>query len=269
MYTRCPHCQTVFRLTAAQLKARGGQVRCGRCQQVFQADQHLVDRPAKSSTKAAPGATRKRTRKTARPEVAPAAHVARAEPAAAEPAGTSAETAPAKPAVAPLLRPARVRTRTLYWTAGSALFALLLIVQGLVFYAGDLVRAAPVLRGAVAVLCGVLPCRLRPSIDMRRLDLVETQVTPHPRYDRALRIQATIVNRADVAQPYPLLEVSLIDSQGQLVARRAYPPREYLRKPQDIDAGLPPQVAVSVQLDITSPGPQASGYEILLLPPGE
>jgi hypothetical protein len=66
-----------------------------------------------------------------------------------------------------------------------------------------------------------------------------------------------------------LLEVSLIDSQGQLVARRAYQPREYLSKPEAIQQGLPPQVAVNVQLDITSSGAQASGYEVLLLPPSE
>lgn len=35
LITRCDHCQTVFRISAMQLQARGGQVRCGRCLQVF------------------------------------------------------------------------------------------------------------------------------------------------------------------------------------------------------------------------------------------
>ncbi len=35
LFTRCAHCQTVFRITAPQLQARGVQVRCGRCLQVF------------------------------------------------------------------------------------------------------------------------------------------------------------------------------------------------------------------------------------------
>jgi predicted Zn finger-like uncharacterized protein len=35
--TRCSHCDTVFRVTAEQLRARAGQVRCGRCLQVFDA----------------------------------------------------------------------------------------------------------------------------------------------------------------------------------------------------------------------------------------
>ncbi len=35
LLTRCAHCHTVFRITPEQLQAHGGQVRCGRCMQVF------------------------------------------------------------------------------------------------------------------------------------------------------------------------------------------------------------------------------------------
>lgn len=33
--TRCPHCQTQFRVTMAQLELREGKVRCGTCREVF------------------------------------------------------------------------------------------------------------------------------------------------------------------------------------------------------------------------------------------
>lgn len=45
MLTRCPGCTTTFRLTPEQIKARHGQVRCGRCQHVFDAIEFLVDTP--------------------------------------------------------------------------------------------------------------------------------------------------------------------------------------------------------------------------------
>lgn len=35
LLTRCTHCHTVFRITAEQLQAHGGKVRCGRCLQIF------------------------------------------------------------------------------------------------------------------------------------------------------------------------------------------------------------------------------------------
>ncbi|MDR0439635.1 MAG: zinc-ribbon domain-containing protein [Candidatus Accumulibacter sp.] len=43
MKTRCPDCQTVFRVTPEQIRARAGRVRCGYCQAVFDAIDSLVD----------------------------------------------------------------------------------------------------------------------------------------------------------------------------------------------------------------------------------
>lgn len=39
--TQCPFCESIFAVTPEQLSARGGHVRCGKCFQVFKADQHL------------------------------------------------------------------------------------------------------------------------------------------------------------------------------------------------------------------------------------
>ena len=43
MYTRCPHCLTVFIVGAEQLKAAHGNVRCGTCLESFDAIPHLSD----------------------------------------------------------------------------------------------------------------------------------------------------------------------------------------------------------------------------------
>lgn len=42
---RCPACGTVFRVTAEQLRLKGGKVRCGECQKVFNAFDHLHNEP--------------------------------------------------------------------------------------------------------------------------------------------------------------------------------------------------------------------------------
>jgi predicted Zn finger-like uncharacterized protein len=41
--TQCPHCQTRFRVASDQLKLRGGIVRCGACQRIFDGSAHLID----------------------------------------------------------------------------------------------------------------------------------------------------------------------------------------------------------------------------------
>ncbi len=43
MLTQCPACNTTFRVTAEQIKAKGGRVRCGQCQHAFNALDTLID----------------------------------------------------------------------------------------------------------------------------------------------------------------------------------------------------------------------------------
>ncbi len=42
IYTRCPECSTVFRVTEEHLKLAKGKVRCGACLSIFKATEHLV-----------------------------------------------------------------------------------------------------------------------------------------------------------------------------------------------------------------------------------
>ncbi|TVP54317.1 MAG: DUF3426 domain-containing protein, partial [Halomonadaceae bacterium] len=63
--TRCPQCNTRFRVTEAQLAVAKGKVRCGQCRTVFNALEHLLEEPLA----AVPEATRAETTPTA--DVAP------------------------------------------------------------------------------------------------------------------------------------------------------------------------------------------------------
>ena len=49
--TRCPNCQTAFRITDAHLKSAKGSVRCGSCLKVFNALDHLTIAPVKKPAK--------------------------------------------------------------------------------------------------------------------------------------------------------------------------------------------------------------------------
>jgi predicted Zn finger-like uncharacterized protein len=45
MFTQCSKCETVFRLSAEVLRKAGGQVRCGKCGEVFNALARLAEKP--------------------------------------------------------------------------------------------------------------------------------------------------------------------------------------------------------------------------------
>lgn len=54
--TRCPHCQTTFRVAHDQLKLRAGLVRCGACKEIFNGIEHLLrpDETAPATSPATP-----------------------------------------------------------------------------------------------------------------------------------------------------------------------------------------------------------------------
>jgi len=54
--TRCPHCDTIFRVAQDQLKLRAGLVRCGSCKQIFNGMEHLL-LPGQPSVPTAPPST--------------------------------------------------------------------------------------------------------------------------------------------------------------------------------------------------------------------
>lgn len=90
MLTRCPACETAFRVTPEQLKARGGKVRCGKCQTVFNALDSLVETPLPAATATKPVAP------VAPPEIADVGAAATAE-AVRPPAAVAAIPAPPLP----------------------------------------------------------------------------------------------------------------------------------------------------------------------------
>jgi predicted Zn finger-like uncharacterized protein len=54
MRTRCPVCNTVFRVTSEQLRLKAGKVRCGHCQAVFNAFDELMEETEAAADSAPP-----------------------------------------------------------------------------------------------------------------------------------------------------------------------------------------------------------------------
>jgi predicted Zn finger-like uncharacterized protein len=266
MHTRCPQCHTVFVVKPAQLAARDGLVRCGRCMTVFNAQDTLVEKTAASPVPVAPRKPAKKTTPTKKTGAkAPPDPARRRKSAPVRQAPLEADTIAPTSLTLPGLAP-RLETRLPFWILGNLLLCAVLLGQGIYFYGSDLARLSPPLKPVLAALCGVLGCELTPPQDINLIDLVEARVAPHPKFTKALRIRATLVNRAPFAQAYPTMEVTLSDNSGQVIARRAFRPIEYVEKTRVDGELLPPNVAVPVLLDVTHPDSRALGYEIRLLP---
>jgi predicted Zn finger-like uncharacterized protein len=111
LFTRCPDCETTFRVTDEALKKAHGQVRCGRCASVFNAYAELRDPHTGAEIKREPPAVQKPS-VSADPvraaETGAAADAANPAPAAtAAPPTATPPAATAAPAAAPTPAPKR------------------------------------------------------------------------------------------------------------------------------------------------------------------
>lgn len=244
MYTQCPRCRTVFGVTDEQLRARGGMVRCGRCRNVFQADATLFDAP--------PGGG----------PPAPNTPV-RHEPVLIE-EDDVAEEITVSEALAIETESNAADERHWPWWLGNLLLLLVLAGQ-LLWMERTRLLLYPGVRPDVSAVCRALGCHLWWREDITRIELRRVSVTAHPRYRAALEVGFTLVNRAPVGQPYPRVELSLLDPQGSVLARRSFGPAAYGRDPQ---ARLAPNVGDRVHFGVTRPGTTRAGlsYELRTFP---
>ena len=295
MYTHCPHCRTTFRIHVEQLAQARGQVRCGVCNDCFNALDTLSEFP----TAPAPLAKEARTADVPPPapplewpvveasapeEAAAALEVSDSGGGLVEPAADGAQAPPvaaipraeeilpdlgiivAEPRVLPAVAQARTPPlwQTSLWAALNVLLILALIAQYVYYNRQQLVQY-PELRPWIAQACASIGCDVPLQRDVKRIVLTDRLVESHPSRPNALLIDATLVNQADFTQPFPLLELRFSDLNNQLIAGRRFRPDEYLPPATPWQAGMAPHQPAHITLEIIDPGKDAVSFQFDLL----
>lgn len=238
MLTRCPECATRFRVHEEQLRVAAGRVRCGYCGCLFDARFPFDPTPATPEHAAAKGVV-------ARCQREPGTNTATDT--------TAAVTIPAAP---PHSRPARWRKAL----GGAAALLLLsaLALQG-VWWQRHALAAQPQGLELVRLLCRIAPCHPRPPRAPERIEVLERELEPLPGQPGALLFHLRMVNRAPHPQPYPLLELRLLDARQRLAGVRRFTPAQYLTAAGDgiLESGA----GADVHLELIPPGEDISGFE--------
>ena len=266
MYTQCPACLTTFKVTPAQLEVHGGMVRCGICSAVFHAEQRLLQvKPDSNQAEAVllqvPEATKKdKSRRSGKSRRRSGRR--RIDKLRTIDEKLAQEASIPTVTKQPLFTKPRLRSSFLLWAFGSVTLLLLLAGQFVYFYRNEL-ATIPTWRPYLVDICLYAGCKLKPLRDVGRIELLQTSIAPHPQYENALRIRATLVNRASFRQDYPWMEVSLTSNAGNVIARRTFSPIQYSETP--LEGALTPNVVATALLDVTNPEGKAVGYEIRLV----
>lgn len=145
------------------------------------------------------------------------------------------------------------------WIACGAL--LLALLAQVVDHERDRLATVPAIAPALTAVYGLIGRSIEPRWDIAAYDIHEWTATPDTP-SKTIQLRAKIRNRADQAQPWPLLRIIFEDRYGGLVARRDFTPTEYLPgHPRDsgmMGAGM----QIEANLALVDPGSQVVSYEI-------
>lgn len=294
--TRCPACNTHFRVVNDQLKIAEGWVRCGQCGEVF--DANLSMQPWPPQADASPPVVAPETEPASiapglaesAPMTEPPASVEQAEPLAEqetdsghtlgplpEPPPEAEAEAEARVAPSPVpepevafVRQARRRAtwsrpwvRGLMWVTAVAL-AMLLVLQILVHQRDRLAAAYPAVTPALQALCEPLGCTIEPY---RQIESVQIDSSALVREREDLyRLEVGLKNVSALALAMPALELSLTNAADDVVLRRVLQPGEWDNPAPSLPAHG--TVLLSVRLSLQDAGDlRMAGYRALVFYP--
>ena len=300
MQTQCPHCDTKFRVTEAQVQAADGFVRCGVCNEVFNAIEvasHHKHQASLLDNVAANESSEK--------ESTIEALTAEKQPAAVTEENERIKELPDDEAVIVNTRTAADETKkdafdlfneesnetlqhvvpdkfrdsyssqspslvtTALWSTGILLLTATLIIE-YTWFNRDQLNKIPELQGTISILCQQFKCKNFSIRDPANIELISRNIYSHPNEKSALMVNITMRNNAAFAQPYPIMQIDFSDIRGNSVAARRFWPKEYLANESKQHNTEQPFIlqansSASVALEIQDPGKQAMTYEFNFL----
>jgi len=249
LVTRCPACGTAFRAQRAQLSARGGSVRCGKCGTVFDGIAALVEEGADQLA------------------LEPSPQLGLFDPSRRQPAGAMPDSDLPLP---PFMEDEPGPRRRWLWVALCLLGFGALAWQAVQRFHTELAAAVPESRALLAAACGAAGCELalprRP--DLMSIDSSDLQADP--RREGLIVLNAVLRNRARFAQDYPTLELTLTDEGDRPVLRRVLAPRDYLeaaRASALLTEGVAPGGETALRVFLDAGRTRATGYRLYLFYP--
>lgn len=280
--TQCPECSTRFKVSAEQLAAHDGLVRCGRCHEVFDAREYLQEEepnpqlplPIEDQQTIAEGA----------PSEDPPPPL---EEVSVEEAATSPETdltpIPNVPGLeeevlslaqqvtleetsAEITAPAP-RKGSWLGVVTAVLLTLTLATQATYFYRVELAAHLPGLKPALIQYCELLGCTIELPRQAESMSIESSELESDSVQSNLITLHALLHNLAPYAQAYPSLELTLTDMQDAAIARRVFKPSDYLKASDDMQKGLAANRELALALRIDTADLKPAGYRLFLFYP--
>ena len=254
MVTKCPVCDTAFRVTPEQLQAREGKVRCGRCMTVF------------DGAKAAAAVAAESQRAPLMLE--PGAPAPAPRPAEAPPEEKDYGPAPRQLSLDDMYPPEEPRPPASPWWAVAVMLMLCLMAgQALYFYRAELASRYPGFKPLLVRWCGMLGCKVLPPQRPKQIAIEASDLqVEDPARPGLIQLTATLRNHAGHEIAYPAVDLVLTNTKEHTLARRIFLPQEYLERGKDAAAGIAASAEVTIRLVLDTGDLNPAGFRLDLLP---
>lgn len=253
MKTRCPKCQTRYNVDPDALLAADGLARCFRCGTVFDAVAENAGPVGRDDDRDYHALTVDEQSEFANTDNEPV-DLPFEIPDTLEALQPSDDAAID---VLDTLYEKRSRRGLLYGLI-AALLIIALAAQLAWRYRADLLANYPVLEP----LCQYIECRPSVVHEPQMFRVLARDMKPTRNEPGSLTLSMRIRNEADIAQPLPDIQLSLLDNNGGVLIRRRLAPREYLFPAPPADRLVAAGEVVTIDLDFKDPGYLATGFTI-------
>ncbi len=153
--------------------------------------------------------------------------------------------------------------RSWLWQLLTVITALVLVMQIAIFQFDHFSRIAPY-RSWYGTICHIVGCQLPEIIDYSKIRAYNLVIRSHPRADNALVVDTILLNTAPFKQPFPNLQLSFSDLNGNLQSAREFAPSEYLGGEMVGQTHMPSRQPIHLSLEIVDPGREAVNYSIAI-----
>lgn len=262
MYTQCPECLTIYKISPQMLAQGRGSVACGHCTAVFDALRTLTGhQPHETTGQLAVQSASAELPLLSTPMLRPQMQ--------GDLLGDDASVIALAPRAVPapeFARARKVAAGSPTWPWLTAIAALITLLLAQIAYAErhELLRSASA-RPWLERVCAGLGCRLPLAHDTQALSLLSRDVRQHPSVPNALIISAMLRNDAPVAQAFPIVEITLADLDERRIAMRRFAPADYVGDTHTIAGGLQPGATSALVFEVADPGKNAVAFEFKFL----
>ncbi len=261
--TVCPHCDTRFKITKAQLAAHHGMVRCGHCMEPF--DTHPNFAPDQLDLQLELPILEEPTASTYSKMIVLQPMTLAEQVAIMQDGDSELHT---KHRSWPWARDSgefQPKRRTWPWAIAALSLSLMLLAQTAYFFRVDLAARVSGLKPVLIGYCQILKCGVPLPQHTDLIGIESSDLVADPTNESQITLSALLRNRATYAQAFPNLELTLNDSQDKPLARRVFHPSDYLPPQENEITGLLPNYEISVKLHLGTANLKPAGYRLVLL----